>query len=150
MTYVTAKPEGGCLFCEKLLERSDRSNFVLCRRQFGCVMLNTYPYSTGHLMVIPNRHVAEFDHLVPDELSCMMNLAQHAVRALANVYRPDGFNIGINLGSAAGAGIVGHLHLHVVPRWSGDTNFMPVVGQVKVMPEHLETTFEKLLPHFTP
>ena len=149
MTYVTAKPEGGCLFCAKLLEDADRAKFILCRRPLGFLMLNAFPYSTGHLMEIPARHVAELDQLASDELLCVMALAQDAVRALTNVYHPDGFNLGINLGVAAGAGIVGHLHLHIVPRWSGDTNFMPVVGQAKVMPEDLETTFEKLLPNFT-
>jgi ATP adenylyltransferase len=112
-------------------------------------MLNAHPYSSGHLMVAPNRHVADLERLSSEEATETMALAQAAVRALTTVYHPDGFNLGMNLGSAAGAGVPGHLHLHVVPRWNGDTNFMPIVGQVKVMPETLETTFEKLLPHFT-
>lgn len=149
MAYVTAQPPGDCLFCEKLIDSADRKNLILCRRPNAFVMLNAYPYSSGHLMVAPNRHVAELERLSSEEATETMTLAQAAVRALTAVYHPSGFNLGMNLGSAAGAGVPGHLHLHVVPRWSGDTNFMPVVGQVKVMTETLETTFEKLLPHFT-
>jgi len=150
MAYVTAHSAGGCLFCEKLLEDADRKNLILCRRTLGFVILNAFPYSTGHVMIVPNRHVAELDQLTPDELLSIMTLAQDAIRAITKSYHPDGFNLGMNLGGAAGAGIDGHLHVHVVPRWSGDTSFMPVVGQVKVIPESLETTFDKLLPHFNP
>ena len=147
MAYVTAHSEGGCLFCEKLIEGTDRKNLILCRRPLGFAILNAFPYSAGHVMVVPNRHVAEFNHLTSDELLEIMPLAQDVIRAITKAYQPEGFNLGMNLGRAAGAGIDGHLHLHVVPRWSGDTNFMPIVGQVKVMPESLEATFDKLFPH---
>jgi ATP adenylyltransferase len=149
MAYVTAEPPGGCLLCAKLTNGDDRKNLILCRRPNAFVILNAYPYSSGHLMVAPNRHVADLERLSSEEATETMTLAQAAVRALTAVYHPDGFNLGMNLGSAAGAGVPEHLHLHVVPRWSGDTSFMPIVGQVKVIPETLENTFEKLLPHFT-
>ena len=149
MAYVTAQSPADCLFCEKLIGSADEKNLILCRRPNAFVVLNAFPYSSGHLMVAPNRHVAKLERLSSEEATETMTLGQAAVRALTAVYHPDGFNLGMNLGSAAGAGVPGHLHLHVVPRWLGDTNFMPVLGQVKVMPETLETTFEKLLPHFT-
>ena len=148
MVYVTTPSDGGCVLCEKPLEDADRKNLILCRRQLSFAILNAFPYSTGHVMVVPIRHVAEFDQLTRDELLGITTLAQDAVLAITTAYHPDGFNLGMNLGRAAGAGIEGHLHLHVVPRWSGDTNFMSTVGEVKVIPESLETTFDKLRPHF--
>ena len=133
-----------CLFCRVNAETDDEANYVLVRGPLSLLMLNAYPYTNGHLMTAPLRHTAEFDTLSPDELAEMMAMAQRGMAALRAVYRPDGFNVGMNLGSAGGAGIADHLHLHIVPRWSGDTNFMPVVGDVRVMPESLDASYRRI------
>jgi ATP adenylyltransferase len=112
------------------------------------VILNLFPYNNGHLMIVPNRHVATLASLTPDERDELMVLAQRAEQAVGEAYRPEGLNVGLNLGRPAGAGIADHLHVHVVPRWTGDTNFISVVGQVRVLPEELETTAARLRPIF--
>jgi ATP adenylyltransferase len=126
----------------------DASNFVLHRGQHAFVLLNLYPYITGHLMVVPYLHTSEFDAVPKEITDDMMDLAKRSQTALREVYSPSGFNLGMNLGSAAGAGIADHIHIHLLPRWSGDTNFMTTVGESRVIPEALEATYQKLKSRF--
>jgi ATP adenylyltransferase len=144
----TARCPSGCVFCEVQNSQEDSSQFIL-RRGLGCfVILNLYPYTNGHLMVVSNRHIADLHSAFPDELQEFILAAQCAQRALSCVYHPEGFNLGMNLGVCAGAGVDGHLHLHVLPRWKGDTNFMTVTSETRVLPETLPQTYAKLLPYF--
>jgi ATP adenylyltransferase len=133
-----------CIFCAKPAEHRDRENLIVHRGPTCFVILNAYPYNNGHLMAVPYRHVSRLSELTVDENAELMAHAALMTDVLREVSRPDGYNIGMNLGEAAGAGIADHLHLHVVPRWGGDTNFMPVVGDVKVMPESLDQVHAKL------
>jgi ATP adenylyltransferase len=126
----------------------EAAELVLYRGETCFVILNLYPYNNGHLMVVPNRHVATLADSTPDELSELMVLTRRAEIALTEAYRPQGLNVGMNLGRPAGAGVVDHLHVHLVPRWTGDTNFMSVVGEVRVLPEDLEQTAARLRPIF--
>jgi len=139
----------GCVFCNIVADPdNDAAHFVLHRGEHAFVLLNLYPYITGHLMVVPYLHTSEFD-AVPKEITDeMMDLAKRSQTALREVYSPSGFNLGMNLGSAAGAGIADHIHIHVLPRWSGDTNFMTTVGDSRVIPEALDATYAKLRPRF--
>jgi ATP adenylyltransferase len=136
----------GCVFCDRirLPESQDRVNLILLRAAHNFVILNLYPYNSAHLMVVPYEHTADFAGLDADTLGEMMSLLQRMVRVVQAEYRPEGFNMGMNLGRVAGAGVADHLHMHLVPRWAGDTNFMPIVGATKVMPELLETTYDRL------
>lgn len=142
--YVRGPKTEGCFLCEAPAAGEDASRFILHRSRRVYIILNTYPYNTGHLMVAPFRHVARLDELDAEERLDAMDTLALAVRVGEAALQPDGFNLGVNLGRAAGAGLEGHLHLHVVPRWVGDANFMPVLGGVKVIPEHLEATYENL------
>jgi ATP adenylyltransferase len=126
----------------------DNANFVLYRGEHCFVVLNLYPYITGHLMVVPYLHTSEFDSAAKQITDEMMDLTKRSQTALREVYSPSGFNMGMNLGSAAGAGIADHLHIHLLPRWSGDTNFMTTIGESRVIPEDLPTTYSKLKPKF--
>jgi ATP adenylyltransferase len=126
----------------------DETNFVLHRAQHGFVVLNLYPYISGHLLVVPYLHTGEFDSLPKEITDELMDLAKRCQSALREVYKPAGFNLGMNLGAAAGAGIVDHMHIHLLPRWSGDTNFMTTVAEARVLPEDLPTTYSKLRPKF--
>jgi ATP adenylyltransferase len=126
----------------------DETNFVLHRAQHAFVVLNIYPYTSGHLMIVPYLHTSEFDSVAKEITDEMMDLAKRSQTALREVYNPAGFNMGMNLGTAAGAGIADHMHIHLLPRWSGDTNFMTTVAESRVLPEDLETTYSKLHPHF--
>ena len=148
LSYVTtaSEPVAGCIFCNAASERTDP--LVVARGRAAFVILNLYPYNSGHLMVVPNRHVASLAELSADERAELMDLTALAEVAVNEVYRPQGLNIGVNLGKAAGAGIADHLHLHVVPRWTGDTNFMSVVGHVRVLPEEIHASAERLRPVF--
>jgi len=141
---------GGCLFCDLPAAGRDRdeANHLLARGQVSFVLLNAFPYNPGHLMVAPYRHVGDFEELTAEELAELMAFAGRAIGALREESGPHGFNLGMNLGQVAGAGIADHLHLHLVPRWGGDTNFMPVVGQTKVLPELLAETDRRLRRHF--
>lgn len=143
--YV-AKPEDRdvCVLCAAARPGDDARSFVVHRAARNYVILNRYPYTSGHMMVVPYEHVASLGLLADETLAEMMLLARDAERRLGMVYRPDGLNIGVNLGRAAGAGIAAHVHLHVLPRWVGDTNFMTVTGETRVVPEDLETTWRKL------
>lgn len=145
MSYVGAadRPDG-CLFCDALASSDDRKVLVLLRRPLGFLILNAFPYASGHLMAALTRHVGTLGEATAAELSEVMALVQRSIRALDRTYRPDGYNIGINQGRVAGAGVEGHLHIHVVPRWNGDTNFMPVLGEVRVLPESLDATYDRL------
>ncbi|MDQ3986171.1 MAG: HIT domain-containing protein [Actinomycetota bacterium] len=138
----------GCFFCDHLASDDDEKNGLLHRAGRTFVVLNAYPYNSGHLMVAPNRHIGELEDLTEDELHELSEVTRRGVEVLKKGLEPDGFNIGMNLGRIAGAGMPGHLHVHVVPRWSGDTNFMPVVGQTKVVPELIAETGAKLRPLF--
>ena len=149
MAYIKAPKEKstGCIFCEKLVaERaSDRSNLVLVRGKRAFMMLNLYPYSNGHLMVAPYKHTGELESLDSKTLQEMMLLVSRGVRALRRTMNPQGFNVGVNMGKVAGAGVEDHVHIHVVPRWNGDTNFMPVLSAVRLIPELLPQTYDNLL-----
>jgi len=138
-----AKP-GGCLFCRVRRARDDRANLVVARRDLGFIMLNRFPYNPAHVMVAVARHAGAFSDLTADERAALMDLVALAERALEAEYRPHGINAGVNLGRVAGAGVVGHLHVHLVPRWNGDTNFMPAVAETKVLPESLARTCTRL------
>ena len=143
--YVSSNSgEEGCLFCRISSDKDDKSNYVLLRAELNFVVLNRYPYTSGHLMIVPYAHVATLEEAAPQALAEMMSLAQRAESALRRVYRPEGLNLGLNIGKSAGAGVAGHIHMHVLPRWSGDVNFMTSVGETRVLPEDLERSFERL------
>jgi ATP adenylyltransferase len=148
LAYVTSASGGdiGCIFCH--LDEPGRDELVLIRGRLAYVILNLYPYNNGHLMVVPNRHIPTLAAMTPDEQVEMMGLTRHAEIALTEAYTPHGLNVGINLGRPAGAGIVDHLHVHLVPRWNGDTNFMTAIGNTRVLPEDLAATRERLKPIF--
>jgi len=141
----------GCFLCQHAADvEHDRENLVLFRAASVFVLLNLYPYNSGHLMVAPYAHTGDLPGLDASVASELMHVTQRTVDALQRVYAPDGFNLGMNLGKSAGAGVPDHLHVHVVPRWNGDTNFMPVTGETKVLPESLEQTYERLVGAFAP
>ena len=145
MAWIGAgKAPSGCIFCEAWSTDDDRGRLVLARTAHAFLLLNAYPYASGHLMVALKRHLAAITEPRVDELADAMALVQRGVAALGAEYRPDGYNIGVNQGAAAGAGIADHLHIHVVPRWNGDANFMATVGEVRVLPETLDRTWERL------
>lgn len=146
--YIISPKEDGCIFCDKPAGTEDRENLLLYRGEHSCVLMNLYPYNNGHLMIAPYEHTPEQNGLDTSVLTEIMILANKCMSILSEVFRADGFNLGANIGKAGGAGIEEHLHYHVVPRWSGDTNFMPVVGNTKVMIEGLLETFDKLKPEF--
>ncbi|HEV3278253.1 MAG TPA: HIT domain-containing protein [Terriglobia bacterium] len=139
----------GCIFCDMASDPAqDRNNLVLHRGDFNLIVLNRFPYTSGHVMVAPYQHVASLAGLGLEALAEMMALARALEAALRDAYGPDGYNLGMNLGRSAGAGIADHLHLHVLPRWNGDVNFMTSVGETRVLPEDLNTTYEKLVGFF--
>ena len=139
-----AEPSAGCLFCIKAAENKDAENYVLYRGKLNFVLLNLFPYTNGHLMIAPYEHVATLADTSQDALAEMMRLIRQAEINLRAVYRPDGFNLGMNIGASAGAGVAGHIHMHVLPRWTGDANFMSTIGETRVLPEELPLTYEKL------
>ena len=147
MVYIQGenKPAGptstDCPFCT-VQATEDRAGLIVHRAEAAYAVLNLYPYSPGHVLVCPNRHVADYTELAPEEAAAVADLTQQAMRAIRSASAPHGFNLGINQGAVAGAGIAAHLHQHVVPRWSGDTNFLPVVGQTKALPQLLDQTWE--------
>ena len=146
--YVSsAKPagaDGGCIFCEMAASSDDRGNYIVLRAERNFAMLNLYPYTSGHLMIAPYEHIATLEGAPQETLEEMMRLTARAEKALRQAYRPDGLNIGMNLGEAAGAGVAGHIHMHVLPRWTGDGSFMTTVAETRVLPETLETAYERL------
>jgi ATP adenylyltransferase len=144
LEYIaSADDQPGCIFCAAV-EGDEEEKLVVHRGERAFVLLNRFPYTSGHLMVAPTRHVGDFGDLEDDEVVEIHRFASSGIGALAQTYEPQGYNVGWNLGRVAGAGIVDHVHLHVVPRWAGDTNFMPVLADVKVMPEHLQETRRRL------
>jgi len=148
LAYVTSTSDAqGCIFCDALANEA-AAPLVLFRGEACYVILNLYPYNNGHLMVVTNRHVASLAECSRAELTEMMELTRRAEIALAEAYHPQGMNVGINLGRAAGAGVVDHVHIHAVPRWAGDTNFISVIAEVRVVPEELEETAKRLRPIF--
>lgn len=148
LQYVAKDKPEGCIFCNKPQAGDDRAAHIVHRGDLAYVMLNAYPYNNGHLMAAPYAHLSALEDLPPETLHEMMDLAQQAVRALKAALAPDGFNLGFNLGAAAGAGIKDHIHLHIVPRWAGDTNFMPVIADVRVIPESLDHAYTRLTEAF--
>jgi ATP adenylyltransferase len=148
LAYVTRTPSTDpCVFCASANEGS-QSDLVVGRGKTAYLILNLFPYNNGHLLIVPNRHVGSLAALSADELTEMMALTRDAEVALSEAYRPQGINVGINLGHSAGAGIVDHVHIHLVPRWTGDTNFMSVIGETRVLPEEMKQTASRLRPIF--
>jgi ATP adenylyltransferase len=139
-----ASKDKGCIFCDALAANDDARTLIVYRGAKNFVILNLYPYTSGHVMIVPYAHVPDVATAEPNTLAEMMRIAQRLQFALEKTYHPEGFNLGINLGRAAGAGVTGHLHMHILPRWSGDSNFMTVVGETRVEPEELSTTFERM------
>lgn len=152
MAYIQAAKEqgedGGCIFCDLPAEGDDVRTMILARGELAFVIVNSFPYNPGHLMVAPLRHVGAFTSLEAAELADVDALVARSIRVLEQEMEPHGYNLGMNLGRVAGAGIPDHVHWHLVPRWNGDTNFMPVVGQTRVLPELLEETYARLRPRF--
>lgn len=148
--YVSAESPAECVFCELLSQPpdADAENLILARRQHAFLILNKYPYTSGHLMAVMNRHIPDLQSAELEELRELIATAREMEGVLRDVYRPDGFNIGFNVGKSAGAGVAGHLHLHLVPRWTGDSNFVSVVGETRVIPEDLSATYRRLSPFF--
>lgn len=144
LEFIHGKRERGCIFCNRVRRRTDRKDFILHRAKRSFVILNKYPYNNGHLMVVPNRHVAGLEDLSSDEALEIFDLLGRASKALKRGLRAQGLNFGLNLGRAAGAGIRDHIHFHIVPRWFGDTNFWPVLAETRTMPEHLTSTYRRL------
>ncbi len=145
--YIRKKDEKGCIFCDKP-KMNDRNELILLRGESVFTLMNLYPYTNGHLLVSPFRHIDSFRQLEQAEKSEILEQIDKAVDVLTEVMNPDGFNVGTNIGSSAGAGIEDHIHFHVVPRWNGDTNFMPVLGHTKVMVEGLEESWSEMKPYF--
>ncbi len=145
MAYIEKNEElPGCFLCDYPSQKDDHATRILHRGENCFVILNIFPYNPGHLMVVPYRHVASYDMLEKEEVLEMGLLVQRALKVLRKAFSPQGFNVGMNLGRVAGAGCDGHVHMHVVPRWNGDTNFMPVLGDVRVVPQEIEATYRAL------
>ncbi len=143
--YITAgETPGACIFCERQKVTDDRQALIVHRGSHCFVILNKFPYTSGHVMIVPYAHLDSLQKLPPDAAQEMMSLAQRMEGVLRELYRPDGINMGLNIGKAAGAGVAGHIHMHVLPRWVADANFMSVVGETRVLPEALETTWERM------
>jgi ATP adenylyltransferase len=146
--YILDEKPGGCIFCAVPDQKKDREKLILYRSSLSLVMLNRYPYTNGHLMVAPFRHTADMNELSADEMLDLFATVRLCSNVLQEAASPQGFNIGVNLGKAAGAGVDDHLHIHIVPRWNGDTNFMSVIDDIRVMPENLVSTYDRLYPGF--
>jgi ATP adenylyltransferase len=146
--YIRMEKPEGCFLCEKPRENNDEANYILYRGRSNFIVLNSYPYNPGHLMVAPYRHVASPAELTEEERNEHFGMVSRGVEVLKQVFNPGGFNIGMNLGRVAGAGVADHIHTHVVPRWVGDSNFMPVVAEVRVVPEALAECYDRLKDEF--
>ena len=148
-SYVNkSEPTGGCIFCEKAAATNDEEEFVIARAERSFILLNIYPYNNGHIMIAPYQHVATLAEASTEAAAEMIRLAQRAEKVLREVYRPQGINLGMNIGECAGAGVAGHIHLHMLPRWLGDVSFMTSVGETREIPEELRSTWEKLAEAF--
>ncbi|MBT3519311.1 MAG: HIT domain-containing protein [Candidatus Marinimicrobia bacterium] len=148
MDYIQSPKEDGCIFCLKTESKNDRDNLVLFRGKESFILMNLYPYTNGHLMISPYCHTNETNNLSDSCNLEIMTLANKSMSIMKKTMKAEGFNFGVNIGKAGGAGIEEHLHYHIVPRWSGDTNFMPLIGHTKVMVEGLKETWDNLKPHF--
>ena len=150
MNYIeNPKDKDGCVFCKAQSTQPDgHENLIAYRGKRAYIILNRYPYTGGHLMVNPFEHKASIDELDTETRAEMMELTNRCITALRTIYKPEGFNVGINMGEVAGAGVLGHVHIHIVPRWKGDTNFMSTVGVTRVLPEGLETTYDRVYEYF--
>ena len=148
MEYIRMKKAEGCILCEKPRQDTDAANYILYRGNKNFVIMNSYPYNPGHLMIVPYRHIASLEGLTGEELHEHFDIVSRSIKVLRQVFNPGGFNLGINIGKVAGAGIEDHVHTHIVPRWQGDNNFMPVISDVRVVPEALAETYEKLKEKF--
>ena len=146
--YIQMEKPQGCILCDKPKENDDALNYILYRGKKNFIIMNCYPYNGGHLMVAPYRHIASLEELTDEELHEHFGTVRRSITVLKKVFKPDGFNTGMNIGRVAGAGIDGHIHTHIVPRWQGDTNFMPILGDTKVINEALAETYEKLKGKF--
>ncbi len=147
--YITeAAPEPGCVFCRIAASNNDETDLVVHRSELNFIVLNRYPYTSGHAMVIPNEHTATLETLDEAAAREMMRLTQRLEAAVRKVYRPEGVNVGMNIGKAAGAGVAGHIHMHVLPRWTADSNFAAVIGETRVLPEELPVTWKRLRGEF--
>ncbi|MGQ9674043.1 MAG: HIT family protein [Chloroflexota bacterium] len=145
MKFILSDKKGGCVFCQKVAETNDRANYLLYRGDHSFIMLNAYPYNNGHLLVVPYNHSPSLEDLDHATLTEVMLLVNRGLAALRKAMNPQGFNIGANLGAVAGAGITDHVHLHIVPRWQGDNNFLPVIDDTRLIPECLDDTYQRLL-----
>ncbi|MBI5192157.1 MAG: HIT domain-containing protein [Nitrospirae bacterium] len=145
---INAGEDEGCIFCTKPKLNKDRDNLILYRGNHAFIIMNLFPYNNGHLMIVPYQHVQDLDGLTDDVLLELITLTRKAQNIMRQVFAAQGFNIGINVGKAAGAGIDEHIHIHIVPRWTGDTNFMPVLSDIKVIPQHIIAAYDLLLPFF--
>jgi len=146
--YIQIEKKEGCILCQKPAEDNDESNYILYRGEKNFIIMNTYPYNAGHLMIAPYRHVASLEELTDEERGEHFALVSRSLGVLKQVFKPDGFNIGINIGRVSGAGLDKHIHSHIVPRWQGDTNFMPITADTKVVNEALAETYQKLKEKF--
>lgn len=150
MEYIeNNNKEEGCVFCVAQAMTDSAENLIAYRGKLAYVILNRYPYTSGHLMVIPFEHKPNLEELDPETRAEMMELTSRCTAVLKNIYKPQGFNVGVNIGEAAGAGVLGHVHIHIVPRWKGDTNFMSSIGETRVLPEALEDTYMRVKKEFT-
>ncbi|MBW2066302.1 MAG: HIT domain-containing protein [Deltaproteobacteria bacterium] len=150
MEYIDSdKEDVECIFCPGEVRTEDEKRLILYVGPMTMVMMNRYPYNNGHLLVAPVRHCPDLEHLSSEELLDLMKLVRKSIRVLKDVMKPEGFNVGLNIGRVAGAGMEDHMHFHIVPRWNGDTNMMTVVGEVRVIPEHIRETYKKLRPFFS-
>lgn len=144
MEYILDKKQKGCVFCKKPAERRDEANLILFQGKYAYVIMNKFPYNSGHLMVVPKQHCPGLDQLGDEECQELFSLIRASSQVLKHTLHPHGFNIGMNIGKVGGAGVDKHIHFHIVPRWNGDTNFMTVLGETKVVPEYLKNTYRKL------
>ena len=144
MEYIQMEKPQGCILCEKPGQNNDAENYILYRGGKNFVILNSYPYSPGHLMIAPYRHIASLEELTEEERHEHFDIVSRSIKLLRQELNPEGFNLGVNIGKVAGAGIVDHVHTHIVPRWQGDTNFMTVISDIRVVPEALDKTYQKL------
>jgi len=145
MEYIMQhEPVSDCIFCSALARQDGPDNLIVARTQLGFVIMNRFPYTSGHIMVVPNAHQPSLELLDAETRSELMELVSHGIQVLRTIYTPEGFNVGVNIGTAAGAGITDHVHMHVVPRWAGDTNFMSAVAATRVLPEALEDTYMRV------
>jgi len=148
MQYLDEPPPAGCFFCAAVESEDEREHLVVAKDPFSVTLLNKYPYGNGHVLLAPRHHIARPDELAADAYDGLMRAVRRAAEALRAAFAPEGMNIGMNIGRAAGAGVAEHCHWHLLPRWNGDTNFMPLIGEVKVLPEHLIATYDRLRPQF--